>query len=286
MSRRIILLSAVLSGLVLLAAIAGAMDFAGYAVAAPAAQVTRPAGVDTLAYVSVSALVFEPINPDIRFNKNTARQLLSLTGQAHDVSGTNIFMAPIYLPDRGLLMGITVFGEDFDNQGAVQVRLKRCDHGQARCLSLAEPTSTNPFALGQFETLKVTNLNEVVNNNLYSYILELDLTALGGSGLRSVRLELLDRSSSGGGGGGQAEIWSLSGSLTSFLLPNTGYTQVQICTDDLSHLPNTTHYPVLVVDGESTRLSGNKCLTTWGRTIEIRRSFNTGPSSGTYQYLR
>jgi hypothetical protein len=196
-----------------------------------------------------------------------------------------LFVAPLTLPDRSELLGMTVYGEDTDNLGEVRMSLKRCNHGQPFCVILAETTSTAPYTLGLFETSKVSVLNEVVDNQFYSYFLELDLTALGNSGLRSVRLDIIPRE----GVLPPAEVmpWSLEGSIRSFKLPNTKSTQVKICTDDLSHLNNATHYPYVVVDSNQIYpLVSNMCETIWGQDIEIRRNLNTGPSSGTYQFLR
>lgn len=279
MSKRYVLLTTLLSSGLTLAILVGVALFFDQAIAAPAVQVTNP-GVP--AHISVSALVFTPVDQDIPYLKNTARQLLTINRQSRN---NNIFVAPLTLPDRAILTGITLFGEDFDSQGAVQVRLKRCDHGQARCLSLAQPTSTNAFALGQFETVKMTNLSEVVDNNFYSYHLELEITALANSGLRSVRVELTDRSNADSFTGPE-ESWQLSGNVTNFLIPNRGQVEVRVCTDDLSDLPNFTHYPTLVVDSRSIPLGSNECRVVVGSNIEIRRSLNTRSSSGTYQILR
>ncbi len=279
MNRGNLILTALLSSVFTLALIVGSMLVFSVATAAPAPQVTTP-GVTT--YVSVSGLVFEPLDRSTPYSKNMARQLLIAGGQART---NNLFVAPLALPDRSALTGLTIFGEDFDNQGAVQVRLKRCDHGQARCTTLAQPTSTNAFALGQFETVKITNLNELVDNNLYSYHLELEITALANSGLRAARVELADRGS-GSSTPNPVETWRLSGNVTNFLIPINRTSDVRVCTDDLSDLPNFTHYPTLVVDGRSIPLGSNECRNVTGLNIEIRRPFNTGPSSGTYQVLR
>jgi hypothetical protein len=290
MSKRQIFLTTIISSLFTLAIIASSMLLLDPALAAPPVEAvsapTQQTVANNIALVSVSALAFGPINQDTPYTKDTGRQLLSLNSQTRNfIADRSIFVAPLLLPDRSRLTGMTVFGEDFDNQGAVLVRLIRCDHGQARCLNLAETTSTASYAAGQFETLKVSMSNEVVDNNFYSYFLELELTAIFNSGLRSVKLEIVDRS-----GAAVAprnpERWSLSGSATSFPLPNLDLTQVQICTDDLSHLDNPTHFPMLVVDGELTTLTSNTCVTVWGRDLELRRRLNTGPSSGTYQFLR
>jgi hypothetical protein len=43
---------------------------------------------------------------------------------------------------------------------------------------------------------------------------------------------------------------------------------------------------VLIVDGQSIPLASNTCVTVYGFNMELRRELNTGPSSGTYQFLR
>jgi hypothetical protein len=290
MRNRQIFLTTVIFGFFLLAIIAGSMLWLDQALAAPKSKVVlepmAQIATENVAYISVSGLAFVPVNQNTLYTKDTGRQLLSLNSQTRNfTTNSNIFVAPLLLPDRSRLTGLTVFGEDFDNQGAVLIRLKRCDHGQARCLTLAETTSTGSYAAGQFETLKVTLSNEVVDNNFYSYLLELELSAIFNSGLRSIRLEIVEPDGSSVSPG-NVERWSLSGSVTSFPLPNLDLTQVRICTDDLSYLDNPTHFPTLVVDGETTPLTSNSCLTVWGRDIELRRRLNTGPSSGTFQFLR
>lgn len=286
MSRHQIFLVSVISSLVTIAIIFTGWQWLGRAAAAPlpemAATSRQQQSGSSPAFIGVSAMAFAPLNQETRFNKDPQRQILTLSDQSRN---STIFVAPLSLPDRSRLTGITVFGEDFDNQGAVRLRLTRCDHGQPRCVTLAETTSTDNFAAGQFETIKVAILNEVVDNNFYNYFLELELTAIFNSGLRSVRLEAVGTGSAAPPAG-NVEPWSLSGSATSFPLPNLDWTEVRVCTDDLSQLDNPTHYPILVVDGQSTQLASNTCLTTWGRDIEIRRRLNTGPSSGTYQFLR
>ena len=286
MNKRQLFLVFSLGGVIALVFITSSIVWLDRAIAAPEGEIL-PVAAQQLAsgetaFVSVSSMAFEPVNQNIFFSKDTRRQLLSLSGQTR---GGNLFVAPLTLADHSRLTGMTVFGEDFDNQGAIRVSLLRCDHGQVRCVSLAETTSSDSFAGGQFETLKVDIPNETVDNNFYSYFLELELTALFNSGLRSVRLETV---ATGGAGTspGSVEQWSLSGSVTSILLPNLNWTEVRICTNDLSHLNNPTHYPFVVADGQTTQLGSNSCVTVSGRDIEIQRRLNSGPSSGTYQFLR
>jgi hypothetical protein len=282
MGRKQLFLTIILSNLFTIAIIAGSMLVLSRALAAPPAQVAT----GNLGFTSVSALAFTPLSSEARYRKDGSRQLLALDSQTRSfAANTNLFTAPLMLPDGTILTGMTMFGEDFDSQGEVRLRLKRCDHGQGRCISLAELTSSTNYATGQFETIKLGISNEVVNHNLYTYVLELELTALANSGLRSVRLDLIDRGGSGSAPGAAAE-WSLSGSVFIFPVPNLGYSQVRACTNDLSHLDNSTHYPFLVVDGRTIQLASNSCVTEWGEDIEIRRRLNTGPSSGTYQVLR
>ena len=290
MSNRQIFLTIIIANFFIVAIIAGSMLWLNPALAAPPAEVVstpvEQVAAENFAFISVSAFAFGPVSQDTLYTRDTGRQLLSLNSQTRNfAANSNIFVAPLLLPDSSRLTGLTVFGEDFDKQGAILVRLKRCDHGQARCLDLAEASSTDSYAAGQFETLQATISNEIVDNNFYTYFLELELTAIFNSGLRSVKLEIVDRSSAAITPGNQ-ERWSLSGSVTSFPLPNLDFSQVRVCTDDLSHLDNSTHYPMLFVDGESIPLTSNTCVTVWGRDLELRRRLNTGPSSGTYQFLR
>jgi hypothetical protein len=284
MNIRQILLIACVTGLLAAAILAiPQLGFSGAAAAPlPETVAARQAQGIAVLYTSVSALTFIPANEGIPYNKDVRRQILSLAGESR---AANIFIAPLALPDQANLTGLTVFGEDFDNQGAVLLRLKRCDHGQARCVNVAETTSTESYAAGQFQTNKVTLMNEVVDNSLYTYLLELELTALLNSGLRSVRLEL-GQGTTPPPPVGDVQPWSLSGDVRNFVVPNSGWNQVRVCADDLSHLPNPTHYPTLVVDGKPMQLAPNTCVMVWGRVIEIRRELNTGPSSGTYQILR
>ncbi|MBN1992143.1 MAG: hypothetical protein JW953_05525 [Anaerolineae bacterium] len=288
MNNHKIWLTVLLVTLFILTFMAGLLPAGQGAMAAPAFQVmvtpTPPVVAHPATHLSVSAMAFMPVNPDTLYQKDAQRQILTISRQPVGIAiGSNLFVAPLVLPEPSTLTGLTVFGEDFDNQGAVQVRLKRCDHSQARCLSLAETSSTNTYAAGQFETLKAAIPNEVVNNYFYSYFLELELTAGSGSGLRAVRLEVVGRSTEDTGE--NVEKWALTGDVTHFLIPNQALTQVRVCTDDLSHLDNSTHYPKLVVDGQTIPLSSNACVTVLGYNMQIRRELNAGPSSGTYQIL-
>ncbi|NJN98604.1 MAG: hypothetical protein HC875_33185 [Anaerolineales bacterium] len=136
---------------------------------------------------------------------------------------------------------------------------------------------------GLFE--KVSRFNELVDNAFYDYFLELELTALGNSGLRAVRLEIASPVTPSPTPAPLGE-WSLAGEITSFRLPNQSTAQARICTDDLSYLGNPAHYPILVVDGQVINLTSNNCINVWGYYIELRRDYNAGPSSGTYQFLQ
>jgi len=241
MNKPQLLLTSILSTIFTLVITAGSMLIFSRTMAAPLIQMTPPPPppvvTSTVTYLSVTSLAFAPVNADSRYQKDPRRQLLTLTGQpAGAPADSRLFIAPLVLPDDSMLTGLTIFGEDFDNQGAVQVRLKRCDHSQARCLSLAETT----YAAGQFETPPAAIPNEIVNNYFYSYFLELELTAMPGSGLRSARLELVANPTPPTPV--EAQRWALTGAVTNFLLPNQGLTLARVCADDLSYLetPPTT----------------------------------------------
>lgn len=283
MNKQNVLLMLAVTGLLVLA---GSLLTVSGTAAAPAAGLAAAAqaqDIPSVSYTSVSALTFNPVNEDTLYSKDLGRQILSLAGPVQ--AGGNIFLAPLALPDRAGLAGLAIYGEDFDSQGAVTVRLKRCDLNQARCLNLAEASSTAGYAAGPFEMSKVTSLNEAVDNSRYNYLLELELTTQPGSGLRSARLQV-GQGTVPAPPAGEVQPWSLSGDVRSFVVPNTGFNQVRVCTGDFAQLPNQTHFPSLVVDNQASQLTPNTCVTVWGSTIEIRRPLNTGPSAGTYQILR
>jgi hypothetical protein len=280
-------LMAVISSIVTLLVIVGSLLIFSQVLAASPANVDPLAAAQTgLAqqYISISALAFGPVSQFAVYYKDFNQQLLILGNQPRNFTGdSNRFVAPLTLPDQTRLAGLTVFGQDFDNQGEVRLRLKRCDHNQPRCIVLTESASAVEYDGGLFE--EASPFNEPVDNAFYNYFLELELTALGNSGLRSVRLETT-MSGTVSPTPPTVEKWSLSGNATSFRLPNQTTVQARVCTDDLSYLDNPTHYPILIVDGQVINLTSNTCITVWGYNLEIRRDFNAGPSSGTYQILR
>jgi hypothetical protein len=283
-----ILVTAVL-GSILSVMITSVVLFFGQALAAPAPRseetLSSQSQANSTQSVSISSMAFQPTQANVPFFKDTERQMLGLAVQGQGPRPTPaLLVAPLMLPDRSGLEGLTVFGEDFDNQGEVRLRLKRCDHGQARCVNLADTTSTLGYNFGQFETTRINFSTEIIDNNAFSYFLETELSALAGSGLRSVRLEIIPSQATTPSG--NAESWSLSGNTLNFTVPNTGYAQVRVCAGDLSGLNNVTHYPFVVVDHNPIPLSSNSCVTVWGYDIQVSRRPNTGPSSGTYQILR
>ena len=294
MNNRQMMLTAVLSSLFTLTIIAGLMWLMGQASAAPPPKTGQtPAGqtiTPTLQYISISGVAFSPIQQNMAYTKDVRQQLLGLAGQSRNFgAGSNLFIAPLTLPDRSELFGITVFGADFDNQGEVRVRLKRCNHGQAFCVILAETTSTAAYALGPFETSRISVFNEIVDNQFYASFLELDLTALGNSGLRSVRLEVLSQAEAPFTA--KKEPWLMQGPDRTFGLPNntTRTRDVEICIDDLTR-SNTDPIHYLSSTAESVEVarlsSSNPCTKVAGEKIEIKRTLNTSRWSGTYQFLR
>ncbi len=248
----------------------------------PQVTITSQTISSTMQYVSISGLTFNPGDPTVAYTKDVQTQLLKLGGPANPTS--NLFVAPVTLPDRSQLMGVTMFGEDYDPTGEIRLKLKRCNHGQPFCVIIAETSSTRSYTSGQFETSRVNVINEVVDNRFYTYFLALNITALNRSGLRSVRLEYLTNSTSPAVS--SQKPWSLTGNIRIFTVPTSGFNQVKICPNNLSHLNNSTHYPYVVADGQITSLSSNSCVTVWGQSLTIEKSRNTGSSSGTYQILQ
>lgn len=284
MNVRQMLVAAIISIVFTVAMLTGSLLWFDGARAAPPVVPSGQSPAQSLQYVALSAMAFEPVQQNVWFVKDVDRQLLKLTGTSRIfTTDRNVFVAPLFLPDQTDLLALTLYGEDYDSQGEVRARIKRCDHNQARCLTLAETSSRLAFAGGRFE-IRAVGQPELVNNGFYSYFVELNLTALNNSGLRAVRVEAAARD--------QTPLppnpvnrWELTGSASSFRVPNSTVAQVKICTDDLSHLPNATHYPFVVADGSAYSLTSNACMTVWGQNVEIRRKLNAGSSTGTYQIL-
>ena len=273
----------VLSTVLTVMSLGGAFLLFRPARAAPVVQ-TQSGEVE---YVSVSSMAFVPVQPNSSLDKDVQRQLLRLKNANRTVTaGQNVFVAPLLLPDRNRLMSMVVAGEDYDVQGEVRVRLLRCDHASPACLILAETSSGVGLANGLFETVPVFLQNQLVNNALYSYFLQLELTALMNSGLRSVRVETISSDTGSAPPASNLIRWELSGTFYRYPIPTSGWNTVKICTDDLSYLPNNSHYPYVSVDGTRRSLASNSCLTVQGFEIEIGRDPNTGASRGTYQIIR
>ncbi len=287
MSKRQIVLVAISSSFMTLVIVAVSIVWIAPAVAAPPLTVDTarlPQTAPGFQYLSLSALAFMPVDRHALYRKDLNQQLLTLEGQNRNVTGSNRFLAPLTLPDQNRLIGLTVFGQDFDNLGEVWLRVKRCADQQAQCVALAEVTSDLSYNAGPFE--KVSIFNELVNNSFFTYFLELELTALADSGLRAVRLEIIEDEAVAIPAN-NVQRWSLADLTTTFPIATGNIRRVvRICTDNLSHLPNATHYPILGVDGMSQSLPSNTCVDASGYNIELRRNLSTGPSSGTYQFLR
>jgi hypothetical protein len=288
MSKSQTVLVAISSSFMTLMIVAVSMTWIAPAVAAPPLTVDTarlPQTAPSFQYLSLSALAFMPVDRHALYRKDLNQQLLTLEGQNRNVTGnSNRFLAPLTLPDQNRLTGLTVFGQDFDHLGEVWLRVKRCDHQQAQCVALAEVSSDLAYNAGPFE--KVSIFNELVDNSLFTYFLELELTALADSGLWAVRLEIIGDEAVAIPAN-NAQRWSLADLTTTFPIATGNIRRVvRICTDDLSHLPNATHYPILMVDGASQPLPSNTCVDASGYNIELRRNLSTGPSSGSYQFLR
>src|SRR5262245_58855604 len=117
MNRYQILLTAILIG-ILWMMVASITLFFEPALAAPLSKPEEsrsPQVSNAIQFVSVSAMAFQPIQSNLPYIKDPQRQLLGLSQGIGP--GRYLFVAPLILPDRSEWVGLTVFGEDFDNQG-------------------------------------------------------------------------------------------------------------------------------------------------------------------------
>lgn len=279
--QQVVLITAISSVVTLLMVIAMLSTFSG-AVAAlePTAQ-SPQAGIN---YLSIPATAFRPTDSDTTYGFN--RQMLTAQSNTDKFNRLQTFVAPIILADGTIIAEMTIFGQDFSEENDVRVRLLQCEHRQNRCDMLADVNSSGISTAGQFEFPTAKIANSVIDNYRYSYLLEVDLMPSPQIGLKAVRLALIPNQPLEPDLAG-INNWQLADGIHTFRLPNTSRVQARICTNDLSHLDNPTHYPTLIIDDtEIVPLSSRQCVIVRGFKFELRRGLNVGDSSGTFEFLR
>ncbi|MCB9098537.1 MAG: hypothetical protein H6632_03270 [Anaerolineales bacterium] len=197
MVRRQLILAAVLSSCLTMLLIGGTLLLFSGALAAPGVEssyvnLAQSPPVQKN-YISVSSMAFQPFSQrTLPYRRGFDEQILALDSATREADGqNNWFTAPLYLPDNVILTGLTFFGRDTDPTGWLEIALWRCTHGgDVSCINvpLSSYRTDEAFAGGSFDSGKIP-LNEVVNNQLYSYTLATRIMALNGSGLRSVLVE-------------------------------------------------------------------------------------------------
>ena len=81
----------------------------GPALAASEETLSSQLQANSAQFVSISAMAFQPAQPNIPYFKDLQRQLLGLTAQTQNA----LFVAPLTLQDRSELVGLTVFWRRF-----------------------------------------------------------------------------------------------------------------------------------------------------------------------------
>lgn len=245
-------------------------------------------------YTSVSLFEFVPFNPSNTLYTIDGDPILLTLGAKSDYNfgGANIFEAPLSLPNNVMLTGFTLFGVDNDNQGEVKVTLFSCNHNlQAQCQTITL-SSTASNSLGPFQTQTPTGFTPIpIRNQTNFYFLQLEITALNGSGLRSVRLQFVDN-------GGSDSIpttlpefpvvpWNINANeLVPIESPSGNPITVRVCVEFM----NAADFdrPDVVTDGDFSNaitLNFGACREFTGRFIQIRGKGRT-TTSGYYQRLQ
>lgn len=282
MKRHQVVLITAVSSIVTLIMVVAMLSTFSWAVAAlePTAQ-TSQAGID---YLSIPATAFKPTDSETAYGVN--RQMLTVESNTNNFSSVQTFVAPVILADGTIIAEMTIFGQDFSEDSDISVRLLQCEHRQNRCDRLAEVSSSDISTAGQFELSTVKTTNSAIDNYDYSYLLEVTLMPSPQIGLKAVRLALIPNQPIPPDVAG-VNNWQLAEGVRAFRLPNTTIVQARICTNDLSHLDNPTHYPTLIIDDtEIVPLSSLQCVIVRGLKFELRRGLNVGDSSGTFEFLR
>jgi hypothetical protein len=284
MTKQQVLLIAVLSSLLTVAIGVGSLLIFSQAVAAP--EASSAAQTSGRAYVSVSALAFEPMFPQTppAYTKSFPQFLSLNTTDRGPESQGNWFAAPLNLPHNSTLAGMTVFGQDNDPAGRMTVFLWNCDHsGTNGCQTIASYDTMLNSVNTAVDSGRLT-INHRVNNEAYTYVLGLNLWAVNNSGLRSVRLELTNLSTElpGGAPPTQAEVsWTVPAYGQTQLLNLSQAAEVRICTDVLGR----NSLPTLAVDDSNQyQLQSDTCVVYTGQRFKLIGDIN--PASGTYQILR
>ena len=294
--KRHIIIPSLLSSFFTLVVVIGSLLVISGALAAPPADVasTKIQQSTQRSYSSVSSMAFQPFSPrTMPYRRGFDEQILALDTTSREIEGqNNWYVAPLFLPDNTIITGITFFGRDTDPTGWVEIALWRCTHGgDVSCINLplSSYRTDEPFAAGGFDSGRIA-LNEVVNNQIYSYTLATRIMALNGSGLRSV---LVEASAGNGvispppGSGGSIEgpvSWSLNNrNVTTQLTTNLSTTaEVRICSSSSSSADIEIRY-----DSNTETLTPGNCARYSGYSSYAVKNVGVygSSASGTFEVL-
>lgn len=290
MSRSTFLAAVMASVLTLGLTVASLALFSGALAASSGVAIPQPQTAQ--AYFSLSSFAFQPYSSaTIAYRRDFTTQLLSLNTATRQIEGqNNWFMTPLRLPDHSRLTGVTVYGQDFDRSGWIEVALWRCAHlGDETCINLGLWQSGETSAGGSFNSGRIS-LNEVIDNQAFSYTLATRLYAVNNSGLRSVLLEVtapgdsLAPGSGNGAGVSRTEQWTLANrGVTTQLASNlSSVTTVQICSYGSSTADVEIQY-----NGQMQTLRPGNCTRVSGfSTYTVKNVGLYGHSaSGTIEFL-
>ncbi|MCB0197031.1 MAG: hypothetical protein KDJ65_34100 [Anaerolineae bacterium] len=296
--KRHILIPSLLSSFFTLAVVIVSLLIISGALAAPAADVSSTKMQQSTAqknYISISSMAFQPFSPrTLPYRRGFDEQILALDTTSREIEGqNNWYVAPLSLPDNTIITGITFYGRDVDPNGWVEIALWRCTHGgDVSCvnLPLSSYRTDEPFASGSFDSGQIA-LNEVVNNQIYSYTLATRIVALNGSGLRSVLVETAATNGTvspppGSGGSIEGPVsWTLNNrNVTTQLSTNLSPTaEVRICSNSGSSADVEIRY-----DNNTETLTPGNCARSSGYSAYSVKNVGVygSSASGTFEVLR
>lgn len=291
MMNRPTLLAAILSSLTTLVLAIASLALLTRALAAPP-RLTAPQPQTGNVYLSFSSLAFQPYSSaTLAYRRDFSTQLLSLNTATQQIEGqNNWFLTPLRLPDQSRLTGVTVYGQDFDSSGWIELALWRCAHlGDESCVNLGLWQSGEATAAGAFNSGRIS-LDEVIDNQAFSYTLATRIYAINNSGLRSVLLEVtatgeISTPGSGAGSGlARTEQWTLAnrGVVTQLTTNFSPAATVQIC----NYASSTAEVEIQTNDQTQTLRPGN---CTWLSGYSSYAVKNVGlyghSAAGTIEFL-
>jgi hypothetical protein len=133
-------------------------------------------------FVILSGFDFKPFYQTSNYSYTNA--LLQNPG-----SGMGIYIAPVHLPQGATVNQMVVYYLDNDGSNNLQVELRQCNNMTSLCAYMATIYSSGPPLVGNTYTVTSEIDYAVVDNAIFSYMVNIYLPNSGLMGLSAVRID-------------------------------------------------------------------------------------------------